>query len=175
VIRGDGQLSLELVAQQKLAVVPSDESPNAALRRLAILAEVQLVGGDLPGALTSASQLIQTLPQSNAAAYDGDRERRASLVAGKVHMLQGHPEMARPLIVRAVDLADGRLNTSTSPQHADALIWLGMAQLAMGHRQEAKKLADQAKEIHDRHPQLAEAFRKPLADLNSRLKAPSHS
>jgi hypothetical protein len=46
-----------------------------------------------------------------------------------------------------------------------------MAQLGAGHRQEAKALAGQVKAIHDRHPQLAVVFRKPLAELNAKLKA----
>jgi tetratricopeptide (TPR) repeat protein len=119
----------------------------------------------------AATQLINTLPQSTAPAFDGDRERRASLVAGKVHFLQGHAELALPLFQRAVSLADGRLDTQTSADHADSLIWLGQAQLATGHAQEARQMARQAKEIHDRHPQLEENFRKPLANLNARLRA----
>jgi serine/threonine-protein kinase len=170
-IRRDKLRTPDLAAQTKLANVPADETPNAALRRLVLLAEAQFVAGDHPGALMAATQLINTLPQSTAPTYDGDRERRASLVAGKVHVLQGRAELALPLLQRAVSLAEGRLDTQTSADHADALIWLGQAQLATGNTQEAKQMTRLAKEIHNRHPKLEEAFRKPLAILNERLRA----
>jgi hypothetical protein len=70
-----------------------------------------------------------------------------------------------------VSLADGRLDTETSPQHAEALIWLAQAELSTGRTQEARQLAKLAQEIHQRHPQLEGAFRKPLTALNARLKS----
>jgi tetratricopeptide (TPR) repeat protein len=169
-MRGDTQLVRGLVAREKLAEVPPNETPNAALLRLAPLAEGLLGSGDLDGALAAAKHLIETLPKSKEPSFDGDVERRASLVAGKVHVLQKRPTEAIPLLQRALSLAEGSLDTQMSPHHADALIWLGMAHLATGHKPEAKKLADQVKAIHDRHPQLAQVFRKPLADLNARIK-----
>jgi hypothetical protein len=171
VIRGDGVASRQSVVGARLDVVPANEVPNATLRRLVRLAEAQLVMGNLTSALLSAVQMIQTLPRSSAPSYDADRERRANLVVGKVHTLQGHPDLALPFLQRAVALAEGRLSTKTSPHHADAMIWLGQAQLATGRAQEAKQLAMHAQEIHARHPQLEEAFRKPLAALKARLKA----
>ena len=85
--------------------------------------------------------------------------------------MQKRPAEAIALLKRALSLAEGRLDTQMSPHHADGLIWLGMAQLAAGERREAKALALQAKAIHDRHPQLAVVFRKPLAELNTKLQA----
>lgn len=170
-MRADTRLIGSLLAQGKQAEVPPNEQPNAALRRLAPLAEVLFGTGDLDGALGAAKHLIDTLSKSKEPSFDGDVERRALLIAGKVHVLQKRPAEAIALLQRALNLAEGRLDTQMSPHHADALIWLGMAHLASGHMPEAKKLADQAKAIHDRHSRLAIVFRKPLAELTAKFNA----
>jgi len=51
-------------------------------------------------------RVIPLLPRSSAPSYDGDRERRANLVAGKVHSLQGHPDLALPFLRRLLPITN---------------------------------------------------------------------
>ena len=170
-IRADSQTARRMISQGHLGLVKPDEVPNATLRRLVRLAEAQLVARDLPAALASATAMLSTLPKSTAPSYDGDRERRDSLVAGKVHFLQGRADLALPLLRRAVALAEGRLSTRSSPQHADALVWLGQVLVSMGHMDEAREFKRAAQQIFERHGRLEEAFRSPLIALTARLNA----
>ena len=152
-------------------VAPGSEHPDSTVRRLAALCESQLAAGNAAAALNDALRALAIVATSPNAAYQIDRKRRVSLVAGKALVALARPSEAVDHLRRSVSLGADPLGIRNTLRHADALVALATALEDAGLRSEAERSAAEAAAIHDAHGQVAPHFRIPFARLQERLGA----
>ena len=153
-------------------VIASREHPDGTARRLADLCEARLTAGDADGALGDALRVLEIARTSANAAFHRDRERRASLVAGKALVEKGAPAQAIDHLRRSVALGQDPLDIAATLAHADALTALATALADAGMRDEALQRMREAEAIHARYQRVPQHYRKPFATLEERLRAP---
>jgi thioredoxin-like negative regulator of GroEL len=97
-------------------------------------------------------------------AYEAD----ADLLEGRAHLAEGKPAAALPLLQRSHQL-HSELYDERSLLTADAKVALAQCFLALGKRDEARALAQQATAIQATHREVGEQLRAPLRTLQQSL------
>jgi tetratricopeptide (TPR) repeat protein len=145
-----------------------------ATEKMLTTAEVDLAAG-LPGQSTVVAREVRAdLEASGLIEYLDFPAARADFIEGLAALRNNHPDLALPLLLRALDTRKG-LMAASSPRIAEVQIALAACRLALGQREAAESMALAAETIHALHEELGQQFRKPLADLRTRLSTPTGS
>jgi hypothetical protein len=96
-------------------------------------------------------------------------EARAAFVQGRADLQLGHPGDALPLLLRVVELRQSTVD-SVSPVLAMARIGLADCYLDLGDSAKAMDLAGAAKQALGSHRELGTQYRRPLQNLEKRLR-----
>jgi serine/threonine-protein kinase len=144
-------------------------SMSAALLR----AEVALARGQTDEARALASGVRELVVSSTQRPYLKVFEARATLDLGKALHLAGKHAEAAPLLRNAVVLYEQLYDGQSSPVLANALVALGDCYVDLQQLDGARALEARATAIHASAGPLGPQFRRPLAELRARLKAPA--
>jgi len=160
-------------ARERLGELRADPGDATAsfdrLDRRLLAAEVALAAGDATGAAVEADAAVQAIARSGQADALDAWSARAALDVGRAALLARDTATALPPLRRALDLRR-KLLLPASPKLAEAMIALAGAELDHGERAAARALAAEAASIHAAQPELGDQYRRPLRDLQARVR-----
>jgi hypothetical protein len=139
---------------------------NVSLAR----SEVDLVLGQPAAAIEQAELVRKRIVESGLAPYFKRWEAQAELLEGQGLLLTGHPADALPLLERSVQLGSEVYDPQRSLQLAASQIALASCLVDLGRGDQAPALAAQARAIHATYKDLGDQYRKPLRQLEVRLR-----
>jgi serine/threonine-protein kinase len=132
-------------------------------------AENAFARGDNENAARLAAKVLQELSATSARDYVKWLEARAAFVQGRADLQLGHPGDALPLLLRVVELRQSTVD-AVSPALAMARIGLADCYLDLGDSAKAMDLAGAAKQALGSHRELGTQYRRPLQNLEKRLR-----
>ena len=138
------------------------------LQRAILQARVDLASGK-SGAVHAGLREVRTAVEgSHLQSYLRTYEADATLLEGRAHLAEGDAAAALPLLQQSHQLY-GDLYDERSLLTADAKVALAQCLLALGKRDEARTLAQQAAAIQGTHRDVGEHLRAPLRALQQAL------
>jgi len=133
-------------------------------------ATVELTQGHPAAALEQAAEVQRRLEGSGKALYFKRWASEAALIEGKSLLLENRAAGALPQLQRAVQLGSEVYDPELSPDLADAKIALALCLLDLGRSEQAHAVGSQAKAIHKANRELGEHYRRPLRQLEARIR-----
>jgi len=133
-------------------------------------ATVELTQGHPAEALEQAAEVQRRLEGSGKALYFKRWASEAALIEGKSLLLENRAAGALPQLQRAVQLGSEVYDPELSPDLADAKIALALCLLDLGRSEQAHAVGSQAKAIHKANREWCEHYRRPLRQLEARIR-----
>jgi len=140
----------------------------ANLQRDLLSAELELRENHLDGALRLATEAGRQAREGELAPYRKAAASEAVMLEGLARLRAGDAAAARPLLESAL-ATQTDLYLPKSPKIAQAQLALAECELVQGHRDEARKLVDQAAVIEAQHSSLSRRYTEPLQRLRAQL------
>jgi tetratricopeptide (TPR) repeat protein len=153
----------------------ADAAANASLRTVNWLTEAQIalatdnIEGDVQ------AQLAKARAEIKSSRLVKDRElylSNADLIEGESRLKRHELAAALPLLQRALAAREA-LFVAPHPRLAEAQILVATCYLELGRTEESQGLAAKAAAIDAHYPELSDHYRRPLKELQVRLKAAS--
>ena len=119
-------------------------------------------------ALSQATRARRFIQDGGLSRYLRVELGTASFLEGRLRFIAGDTARARELLELSVRERAAVLD-STSPDIADAQIWLARVLVATNERGLAQRLLSLAQAIHSRYPELGYHYRRPLRELEDRM------
>ncbi len=169
-VTGRKDEALNTLSEYQVFSIPPGRVARSKLEELILRSEIRLSAKDYKSAANLAAQAREAIEGSPNRPLLAICEARAALAEGRAILLLGEPRKALPLLDQAVNLRTGLLDRA-SPALADADIALSNCYLDLHERKKASVLLARAKAIHREHAILGEHYRKPMTELERRMRA----
>jgi hypothetical protein len=162
----DARRAIEISAP---SAVPNQDPFSANLQREVLVAEIDLLTSNVPGALASISELRTQILANPDRAYYKESETRADFVEGRARCITHEAGNGITLLQGAVAASRELYDPNSSPAVAEAEIALAACLLDAGRREESRGHFQHAQSVHAAHKELGEQYRRPLRQLAARL------
>jgi eukaryotic-like serine/threonine-protein kinase len=152
--------------------VDADESLGisfTSIEQWLFTAELALAEGQTSAAIELTRRVRDKVESTGFIEHLPFYTMRADLIEGNAALQSGQPDVALPLLQRSLSTRKNHLGPA-SPRIAEAQIVLAECYLALGDSKQAHLLGDAASSIHALHKELGEHYRRPLRQLQIKLK-----
>lgn len=133
-------------------------------------AEAELAREQTGAAIDRAREVRRRIEASGLTVFFKRWVAETTLIEGQGLLREKRPADALPLLERAVQLGYEVYDPDRSPALADSQIALASCLMELRRGDQARTLLAQARSIHANHKDLGERYKKPLRELEARLR-----
>jgi serine/threonine-protein kinase len=168
--QGHADEAAQSIAAFRTVVPESGAVSRTVLEQKVTEAEIFLARGDAEKAAVQSVEVRALVTGSANRPYLGIWEARAALVEGESLIRRKQPADALPLLQGANQISSNIFDPQRSPFLAGVKIALANCLLDLGRTGQARTEAGDARRIQATHPELGEHYRRPLRELEARLR-----